>query len=102
MASSSRQEAVPRLVGGPVRPAAPCVPPLAGGGAGALGPHPRQLLHVAGLHLQSLGEGLGLPGAEDVVGGGEPHVDDLEALVAPARVDDLAVNVKVLLVINGH
>ena len=68
MTCTSGQEAVPRLVGGLVRPAAPGVPPLAGGAPGTLRPHPRHLLHVAGLHLQPLGEGLGLPGAEDVVG----------------------------------
>ena len=44
--------------------------------------HPCDLLVVARLHLQPVGEGRGLPGAPEVVGGGKPHVDDLVFLVA--------------------
>ena len=44
--------------------------------------HPCDLLVVARLHLQPVGEGRGLPGAPEVVGGGKPDVDDLVFLVA--------------------
>ena len=50
--------------------------------------HPRHLLVVARLHLQPVGEGRGLPGAPEVVGGGKPDVDDLVFLV-PVLVDHL-------------
>ena len=50
--------------------------------------HPRHLLVVARLHLQPVGEGCGLPGAPEVVGGGKPDVDDLVFLV-PVLVDHL-------------
>ena len=82
------------LVGGPVRLTTPGVPPLAGRPPGTHSPRPRELLasgrvHVAGLHLQAPGKGRGLSGAEDVVGGGEPNVNNLKGRIVPPRVDDL-------------
>ena len=60
IACSKRKEAVSRLVGGPVGLTTSSVIPLAGRGSGTFSPHPRQLLHVAGLHLQTLRKGPGL------------------------------------------
>ena len=77
------------LIGGPVGLTTPGVPPLTGRWSVAYRPHPRDLLHVTGLHLEPLGKGLDLSGAEDVVGGGEPHVDDLKPLIALVGVDHL-------------
>ena len=58
---------------------------LAGVVSVADGGHPRQPLAVHRLHLEAAREGGGLAGAEDVVGGGEPDVHDLEGGAAAGR-----------------
>ena len=58
---------------------------LAGIVSVADGGHPRQPLAVHRLHLEAAREGGGLAGAEDVVGGGEPDVHDLEGGAAAGR-----------------
>ena len=58
---------------------------LAGVVSVADGGDPRQPLAVHRLHLEAAREGGGLAGAEDVVGGGEPDVHDLEGGAAAGR-----------------